>query len=92
MSFADNYNEAQRQALEEVKKQARLILKRNAKFEEFVMGMGTWTFTHRNGNYVEENDKRVKVVADIIYEWDNVLKITGNSVRFTAYGPEVTDW
>ena len=36
--------------------------------------------------------KYLKPLADFISEWDGVLKLTGEGIRFRANGEIVTDW
>ena len=106
LSFEDHYNEACQLAFEEVKKRARIILKKRPNLDEFVMGMGAWFFTTKDGRNTDGSVEFynetsgyfylfrswVQPISDIICKWDEVLKITGNPVRFTAKGPEVVNW
>lgn len=75
-----------------VKVQARKILQKHNNLDEFIMGMGTWFFTYTNGEQVSPDLKYLKPLSDFIYDYDQALKITGNPVRFTAYGANITDW
>lgn len=85
---------------------ARTILRNNPKLHEFIMGMGGWIFTDKAGDTVETHTERrnddytyryvckdwAKPVAELIDEWDQYLKLTGNPMRFTLNGPVITDW
>jgi hypothetical protein len=31
-------------------------------------------------------------LANVFREWDNIFKLTGEPMRFTATGKKVTDW
>ncbi|GEM_PF-2325358 len=42
--------------------------------------------------YLTETEPFFKPLSDFISEWDPVLKITGEPMRFTAKGEKVTDW
>lgn len=96
---------AERLALEEVERMARSILARHENLDEFVMCMGSWFFTVREGSKMEtgyiltsdwnvdETDfKYLKPFANFMGEWDEYLKLTGNPMRFTATGKKITRW
>lgn len=91
----------------EVERLARDILKKNNSLHEFVMGMGTWFFKDKNGEIIDPYETRMngsfeyytilskkyfKPLADFIGEWNDILKITGEPMRFTATGEKITDW
>ena len=42
--------------------------------------------------YYIDTETFLKPLNDFISEWDSVLKITGEPMRFTAKGEKVTDW
>lgn len=42
--------------------------------------------------YLVETEPFLKPLNDFINEWDSILKITGESMRFTAKGQKVTKW
>ena len=85
--------EAEKLASEKVKRLARAILKKNKNLNEFVMGMGTWFFVHKDGRNCDESDyKSLQEFSDFIREYDNILKITGEPMRFTAEGEKITNW
>lgn len=88
----DKYREARYLALVQVEEMARDILKKHPNLGEFIMGMGTWTFTFANGDTVYDEMKYMKKLSDFISEWDEYLKLTGEPMRFTANGRKVTDW
>lgn len=100
------FTQAEKLALAEVKQRAREILRTHPSLDEFVMGMGSWSFTIRDstkmcndkrilsaGDNVDDNDlKYLRPFARFIDEWDPYLHLTGTPMRFTATGKKVTDW
>jgi len=103
-----HYNEACKLACEKVERMARGILKRHSHLDEFIMAMGSYFFTAKNGKddlqpitqkmnaswdyYYVDTVAYLKPLNDFIGKWDEYLKITGEPMRFTANGPKVTDW
>lgn len=90
MTIEQYYRAACSLALAEVERRARRILKANRSIHEFVMSMGLYKFKDKHGNDIE--DRRTRPVDDFIAEWDDYLKLTGESLRFTAHGPRETKW
>jgi hypothetical protein len=87
----DFYNRADNIALHHVEALARKMLTENSKLSEFIMGMGTYYFTHIGGTITYE-EKYYTELSDFIGEWDSIFKLTGNPMRFTATGQVETDW
>jgi hypothetical protein len=86
-------------ALSLIEKRARAILAAHPTLDEFVMGMGGWLFTKRNGDdyistvYREYIPSYAKSFTEMMDEFDDLeLKVTGESMRFTADGPIVREW
>lgn len=84
-------------ALPEVERLARKCLSQNPKkLNEFVMCMGTFFFTDHAGevyyDHVVEKLSGYKPIDDFICEWNGILKLTGEPMRFTATGIKITDW
>lgn len=79
-----------------VEQLARDVLASYPELDEFVKGMGTWFFSVKGDiKYFEDFDKPTKELIeldDFICEWDNVYRMTGSPVRFTAKGKRVTNW
>lgn len=86
------YEKAVEEALRQVEAEARRILRRNQSMHEFVMAMGTFFFVTKKGDHCRDDDPRFDELSDFIGKWDNYLKLTGTPMRFTAYGPTITDW
>lgn len=91
----------------EVERLAREILRKNKSLHEFIMAMGVYYFKDNKGEIVdvEISDYSVnggykykvsrpsfKPLYDFIGEWNEILKITGESMRFTATSKKITDW
>jgi hypothetical protein len=106
-TVADLYNKSSDLAADVVEKMARQILREHPELNEFVMAMGTYFFTYKEGgnldpisskmnssyNYVYyDTEPFLKPLNDFIGEWDSRLKITGDAMRFTADGIKVADW
>lgn len=91
-----NFEAAEKAALAVVEEKARRILGRQKHLDEFVMGMGTYFFTTKKGETVDDDldntPKWLEGLANFIDEWDGALHLTGTSMRFTRYGPVVTEW
>ena len=78
---------------------ARKILAAHTNLDEFVMAMGGWLFTKKSGKeyistvYREDVPYYVRAFMRMMDEFDDMeLKVTGESMRFTAAGPIVTTW
>jgi len=87
-----HFRAASRAASKEVERRARRILADNPDLREFVMGMGCYSFWDLQGNALDGDDPRTEAVDDLIMEWDCCLRITGETMRFTATGPKITSW
>lgn len=83
-------NEACVIAVSEIERLARIRLNNNKKLGEFIMAMGSYFFTLKNGEVV--HDFKDKKIDSIINEFDDFLKITGTPMRFTANGKKIEDW
>lgn len=88
--------EAKRLAIEHIEQKARQIMRTHPNLKEFVMAMGSATFT-ANVNGREELlslDERIyfKSLNDFIEEWDDSIGLLGEPMRFTVDGPIITDW
>jgi hypothetical protein len=86
---------AERVASKTVEKLARKILCENVDLDEFVMAMGTWSFTIKHkkpSEDADDNEKRFDEIREFISKWDKKLKITGEAMRFTADGEKITNW
>lgn len=88
-----------RWALRLIEKRARRILLYHSALDEYVMGMGCWIFTKRNGLddistvYRERIPAYVVPFTRMMDAFDDMeLKVTGESMRFTAHGPVVNAW
>lgn len=80
-----------------VERLARKAMKRHPKLEEFTMAMGAWFFSvpdRRRTVGADEADEfpGMLKLREFLEEWDDVLKLTGTPMRFTADGPVVRDW
>lgn len=87
-------------ALALVEQRARKILQEQPLFEEFVMGMGHWFFITAQEEIVDWNEEymceKVKTVLlpvyQVISQYDDRLKLTGYSMRFTAISEICYKW
>src|SRR5688572_30279135 len=84
------YNEASTLAIEEVIYQARHIMKHYPELSDFVMAMGSVTFTE--GDNCIGNESNIKEYPgakghllnqlwEFIQEWDNELRLSGAGIR-----------
>lgn len=101
-----HYKKADKLAIKIVEQLARKILRNDPELKEFTMAMGVYFFTDFNDEIVDVLERRMntnynydyfpskpsfKPLIDFIDEWDDVFKITGEAMRFTAYGEVITD-
>jgi hypothetical protein len=87
------YNRARSIGLFLVEKYAREGLRDNPDLKEFVMAMGAAFFT--GGEDDDEHADVQDVSSDLwelILDWDDALKLTGEPMRFTADGPVRREW
>lgn len=81
---------AQKIAISEVERLARKCLEENKHLNEFVMAMGTYFFTLRNGEICHETE--YEPLENLIAKFDEQFSLTGHSMRFTADSEIVTQW
>ena len=87
----EKIQEANSIALALIEHRARKILKAHPNsLHEFVMGMGSAFFTDMEK--CPTRPKYANPVFDIIAEFDEILHLTGNPMRFTATGEKRTNW
>ena len=94
-SLNHHYDKAVTLALIIVEEKARTILREHKNLNEFIMAMEGWLFTRKGGGADYDNVnclKYMRSLQNFVSEWDDVLKITGESMRFTADGEKITDW
>ena len=89
--FERLYSAASREVSKEVEHIARKHLLANPNLTEFIMGMGTYGFMADKPRGIDY-DAGCEELNDLIAEWDNLLKITGEPMRFTATGEKRSDW
>lgn len=91
-----HYDRARSIGLAIIEREARKVLKDDPTIKEFVMAMGSATFTclYDGGEellHVEDVDSSLDLKF-ILDEWDDVFKFTGEPMRFTATGPVRREW
>lgn len=98
-SLSKHFREMNELALQYVEQEARKIMRQHPFCVEFVMGMGSWGFSTKDGDdvsydphYSVGSRQYLKALDDFFCDWDESLRITGNPMRFTVDGPIVTDW
>jgi len=95
MSMKKDYRKLQKKSIKIVKKEALKVLRKDNKLVEFVMGMGSFFFVDKKGEIISSDDpggKHFEKLTKFIYEWDEVLKITGDAMRFKKDGKITTSW
>ena len=102
----EKYNEARKIALDELIAQALKILNQYKEdYEECIIAMGEIYFTLKRDKYPNHNflfedlycdneltHRYFKPLADIIERWDDLLKLTGEGIRFKANGVLRYNW
>ena len=91
-SIAAPYNKARATALRLLEQKARKILRRHQNLSEFIMSMGCWGFTGKNGDILHDELHYMSPVVRLLKKWDEILKLTGEPMRFTATGPVIRNW
>ncbi len=98
--IAEQYEIARKMAVDEMIRIARKILKEHPYLDEFVIAMGTCFFTQKksdlNISLYEFTGgltyQYFKPLADLLYEWNDTLKLTGEGIRFRFEGEIITHW
>ncbi len=90
------YSEASKLALILIESMARDILRKHPHLDEFVMGMGGCLFTTKDetraGGISPDERSYMKPLNDFLDDWDDLLRMTGSPMRFTAEGNKRTEW
>lgn len=84
-------------AVDHVKRLAMQVIKSNSrKVSEFVMCMGTYFFNDKKGEPLYQHEiealKDYKELEGFIDEWDGILHITGEAMRFHKDGITHYNW
>ena len=99
-----HYRMARKLVLAEVIRMARKILKEHDNLDEFFLVMGSWFFSTKkkraayaggkpcSDTITDVDFKYLAPIGNLISEWDEYLKLTGEGIRFTATGKIVNDW
>jgi hypothetical protein len=81
---------ADKLAVKEYERRARLVLSRNKKLGEFINAMGSYFFTDRDGEIIHGYDH--PLLRNFVIKYNSIFKLTGEPMRFTAKGKKITDW
>jgi hypothetical protein len=84
-TIENHYNKAVSEALSLIEKKALVILQKHRNIHEFTMGMGAAFFTNHIGAVMEVRSY-MRPVFNILNEWDEYLKLTGEFMTLTANG------
>lgn len=96
------YNAANKLAIKEVEKLARIVLSKNPKqVKSFMMAMGSYFFMDNNDDIIFDshgnNKKRLQRLSgynkliSFIDKWDDIFHLTGEGMTFTAKGKKITN-
>lgn len=87
------YDLACEHALGVVERMARDVLLTHPNVVEFVMAMGVYGFNDKQGDTVNlDAFAYMRPLKEFIEAWDDVLKLSGTPMRFTATGDKRTEW
>lgn len=87
-----HYNRAAELAVQEIERRARQLLAKHPKdLHEFLMGMGMAFFKDAEGKSVEDKPY-LTAFDDFVNDMDDLFKITGTPMRFTATGEVRNNW
>jgi len=76
-----------------VESEARKILLAHPNLKEFIMAMGSAFFTDRQDRVVAISDKSyLKPFDEMICRLDEICRVKGTPMRFTATGKPITNW
>lgn len=96
-----HYDRAHDLAMIEVINMARKILRDHPKFTKFTMAMGIYGFNFTAPGARESTSwplecsivpMYMRRLVKFISHWDDVLKLTGDAVTFSATGPIIRRW
>jgi hypothetical protein len=74
----------------ELRRRARLLLRSDSNLVEFVKAMGGCFFVDKDDEHHDADE--FDPINELLLRWDDVFGLTGDPVRFTTDGPEVTEW
>lgn len=80
------------EALNHLKMLVNNKFKQNKNLNCFVLVMGTYFWTDLNNEVLYEHEVNYKSVKSFLNEWDNILNLTGEGVKWFRDGSVVTDW
>jgi hypothetical protein len=87
------YNRARSIGLFLVEKYAREVMRADPQFVEFVVDReGETYFIAATGGVVYPRCLDDHTLVDFLHEWDEVLGLTSEPMRFTADGPMRREW
>lgn len=82
-------------AILEVERRARKLLKSSNNITSFTMAMGTFFITDKNNKVMWQWQMReykgFRDIEEFIIK-NEELKLTGEAMSFTAFGPKITQW
>lgn len=86
-------DDATAEALKEIEKRVRKILRGKNAADNFYMAMGSATFYTRDGKHIERDMSYLRSFYEFLDEFDDILKLTGIPMRMlSADDPVATDW
>ncbi|QBQ74385.1 hypothetical protein BcepSauron_005 [Burkholderia phage BcepSauron] len=85
--------QATEHALTMIEREARRVLRGPNRAASFCMGMGSASFSDKNGNLLDDDYPPLSSVMAILAEFDHALKLTGTPMKIEhADGPALHDW
>ena len=72
--------------------EAKRIMKKHPKYNEFLMAMGSRFFLDKTGNIINDDPKCAEKLLNFIDDNDEAFHFTGSGIRFKADGAIVTNW
>ena len=80
--------------LNAIEKTARKILSQHSNLEWFMMAMGTAFFIDKNGTMYNSlySEEYMNPLYDFLNQFDSILHLSGNPMKFTATGGKITNW
>lgn len=86
--------------IEQIRKEALIYLKylvenkfkQNKNLNSFVLAMGTYFWTDLKGKVLYDHEVSCEYVDSFVGEWESILKLTGEGVKWFRNGSIITDW
>lgn len=91
-SFDSNLEKMRTEALIYLNFLVKNKFRQNKNLNSFILCMGTFFWTDLKGEVLYDHEVKDKLICNFIGEWDSVLKLTGEGVKWFRDGTIITNW